>query len=339
MNGKVTFLGRTLEKNGMTYFDWTCSGFQFTFQAKRIEAELHAEYVEENGEIMTPFVAVFVDDMETPSKVIELKEGNHRYVLYDGEATVHKLRVLKRTEAQFGRTALFDVYAEGGTIEKWLPEETLRLEFIGDSITCGYGNEGTNPEDGFFPVQENGWMTYAARVARKLHAQFRMVSVSGIGVYSYWTDSEERNTRALMGQVYDKTDYYVSEEKWDFSKYRPDRIVICLGTNDFSYVQYNYEAYVVGFQQKYYELLKLVREKNGDDPYILCCFGIMGEGLNEATEEVVERFRKDTGDQKIRTLALKEQLLEDGFGSDYHPSMITHEKMAEKMAKALNDCR
>lgn len=336
MEKEITFLGRTVEKEGMTYFNWTCSGFQFAFEANQVKAQLYARYTEENGQILTPFVAVFLDDMETPYKIIELQEGTHWYVLYEGGTDAHKLRVLKRTEAQHAQNALVQILAEGGNISSWPCEESLRMEFIGDSITCGFGNESNCPEDGFLPVQENGWEAYAAKTARKLHAQFQMVSVSGIGVYSSYTDIEERNAATLMKDVYGCTDYFLSkEEDWDFNRYQPDIIVICLGTNDFSYVQHNFEKYAPEFQKSYYELLQLVRRKNGPRPYILCCFGIMGEGLNASIEETVQKFIEERGEQRIGILPLKEQLIEDGRGGSFHPTITTHDKMSDKVLKAL----
>lgn len=336
MEKNITFLGRTMEKEGMTYFNWTCSGFQFAFEADKVEAQLYARYTEENGERLTPFIAVFLDDMETPYKIIELKEGAHWYVLYEGEKERHRLRVLKRTEAQHAKNALMQVRAEGGNIFPCPCEERLRLEFIGDSITCGYGNESNCPEDGFRPVQENGWEAYAAKTARKLHAQFRMISVSGIGVYSSYTDVEKRNADVLMKDVYGCTDYFMEREaEWNFENYQPDIIVICLGTNDFSYVQYNFEKYAPEFQKSYYELLQLVRKKNGAKPYILCCFGIMGEGLNHAIEETVQKFIEENGEQRMGILPLKEQRIEDGRGGSFHPTIVTHEKMSDEVCKAL----
>ena len=72
-----------------------------------------------------------------------------------------------------------------------------------------------------------------------------------------------------------------------------------------------------------------------DRPYILCCLGVMGEGLNEKTEEVVRAFRKETGDDRIQMLFLTEQRPKDGRGGCFHPTIRTHEKMAQMVEKAL----
>lgn len=158
MHEEITFLGRVMEKDETVWFDWTCSGFQFAFEAERVEVELTAVFGEENGQRLTPFLAVFLDDMEMPYQVIELTKKTGSYVLYEGDASPHRMRVLKRTEAQHTRTGLMQIRTTGGRgLSQWPLQETFKIEFIGDSITCGFGNETNRPEDGFIPCQENGW--------------------------------------------------------------------------------------------------------------------------------------------------------------------------------------
>ena len=62
-----------------------------------------------------------------------------------------------------------------------LPER--RIEFIGNSITCGYGVESDDRNDPFTYETENHFYTYAARTARALNAQHLVVARSGIGIY------------------------------------------------------------------------------------------------------------------------------------------------------------
>lgn len=339
MHEEITFLGRVMEKDETVWFDWTCSGFQFAFEAERVEVELAAVFGEENGQRLTPFLAVFLDDMEMPYQVIELTKKIGSYVLYEGDTSPHRMRVLKRTEAQHTRTGLMQIRTTGGRgLSQWPLQETFKIEFIGDSITCGFGNETNRPEDGFIPCQENGWESYAAKTARKMNAQFHMVSVSGIGLYSSYTDTDTINENPLMEDVYSCTDYYLDKNiMWDFTCYEPDVIIVFLGTNDLSYIGYDFEHRIPLFQQKYRAFLETVRKKNGKHPRILCCLGTMGEELNDAVRETVERYSKEMKDDRIRALLLNKQLKEDGEGGSFHPTIITHEKVSEKICDALKD--
>ncbi len=54
-----------------------------------------------------------------------------------------------------------------------------KIEFIGNSITCGYGNEGLKKEEGFDYATENHYYSYASITARNLEAQHWVVARSG----------------------------------------------------------------------------------------------------------------------------------------------------------------
>ena len=51
-----------------------------------------------------------------------------------------------------------------------------KIEFIGNSITCGYGNEGLKKEEGFDYATENHYYSYASIAARNLEAQHWVVA-------------------------------------------------------------------------------------------------------------------------------------------------------------------
>ena len=53
-----------------------------------------------------------------------------------------------------------------------------KIEFIGNSITCGYGNEGLKKEEGFDYATENHYYSYASITARNLEAQHWVVARS-----------------------------------------------------------------------------------------------------------------------------------------------------------------
>lgn len=53
--------------------------------------------------------------------------------------------------------------------------------------------------------------------------------------------------------------------------------------------------------------------------------------------ETVECYSKEMKDDRIRALLLERQLKEDGEGGSFHPTIITHEKVSEKICDALKD--
>jgi len=145
-------------------------------------------------------------------------------------AASHVLRVYKATESHNGQVALTGVKAAG---LKAVPHPVRKkIEFIGNSITCGMGNDtkeipcGT----GKWYDQHNAYWAYGPRVARALEADFMLSSVSGIGIYRNWNSNGP-----TMPEVYESA--YLEKDslqRWDFTRYVPDVVSICLGTNDFS---------------------------------------------------------------------------------------------------------
>ncbi len=337
-------MGRTFYdlENGITYFNWTCSGFEFDFTGTKIEAELvsSAEHVKDCN--AQAWIAVFINDDEVPVKKFPLDKVKGWYTLFDSEKSVScRIKVLKITEVQFGRAGVTRLRSCGGSHITATEAKTLKIEFIGDSITCGYGNEAEKPEDGFKTYQENGWEAFAAKTARKLKAEFNCVCYSGIGVYSSYAGEDKINNSILMPMLYNYADRLVEQNagktsytEWDFTKYVPDLIVINLGTNDGTYVRYDKKR-KKNFRQAYVEFLRQVRYKNGYTPKILCTLGSMDTYLFDEILAAVEEHKLQTGDESIDAMKFNLQLEEDGIGGSFHPSTLTHEKMSNKLFEWL----
>ena len=73
-----------------------------------------------------------------------------------------------------------------------------KIEFIGNSITCGYGNEGLNKFEHFDYATENHYYSYASIAARQLEAQHWGVARSGIGAYRQGNAELSEGARASV---------------------------------------------------------------------------------------------------------------------------------------------
>ena len=64
------------------------------------------------------------------------------------------------------------------------PKPVRRMEFIGNSITCGTGSDqSVVPCDkGVWQDQHNAYLSYGPAVARSFNAQWQLSAVSGIGL-------------------------------------------------------------------------------------------------------------------------------------------------------------
>ena len=251
------------------------------------------------------------------------------------------IRLIKLNEGN-SLFALREIVTDGKVSP--LPERPLKMEFIGDSITCGYGVEGKSETETFTTATENAAKGYAFLTAEALHADAVLTCFSGHGIISGYTgDPAVINDADLVPPYYEKegrnewrlpTGKYAQETDRDFSRFQPDYIVLNLGTNDLSWCQTD-KVRGKAFANLYTEFLKTVRKHN-PDARILCTLGVMGTGLNPMMQAAAEEYCKETGDRQIRVLLLEEQdAARDGYGSDFHPNEITQRLLAGTVTDAI----
>ena len=334
----VRTIGRSIFHNNIRYLSWSCSAVEFIFEGTEVTAEIWTDWVNDEPwkEIFQPYVAVFVNDETAPCRRIAINEGTTAYTIYENDSSERvKIRIVKLSEAAFSKIGIAGISADGGIV----PTSPLprRMEFIGDSITCGFGIEGKSAEEHFHTATENPYINYASKTARSFGAEYNLISWSGIGVYSSDTKTDEINNSWIMPMIYDYTDRatdgLIGTEKhteWDFNSFVPDVIVVNLGTNDNFYTKGIAER-IEGFREAYAEFIRHIREKNPDS-YIICALGMMGAELYPAIEEAVQSL----GDSKVYTLEFDVQRDEDGIGCEQHPNYVTHNKAAVKLSKKIS---
>ena len=85
-----------------------------------------------------------------------------------------------------------------------LPEKELKLEFIGESITCGYGIDDEDENHHFQTATEDATRAYAYKTAMALDADYSLVSYSGHGIISGYTENGQRLETHKVPDVYEK---------------------------------------------------------------------------------------------------------------------------------------
>jgi len=147
----------------------------------------------------------------------------------DNDAS-HTIWIYKATEATTGPVIIQKITANN--IKAIIPSNEPLIEFIGNSITCGAAADSTEVKcgQGVYHDQHNAYYAYGPRVARALHANYILSSVSGIGIYRTWNMDNPS-----MPQVYEKRSLQTSDTTyWNFKQYSPKIVSIALGTNDLS---------------------------------------------------------------------------------------------------------
>jgi lysophospholipase L1-like esterase len=343
-NDNVKVLGRTKFIDDIRYINYSSSGVEFEFTGTSASVILWTDNSKWD-EIYKAWVAVFIDDEIMPSKRFSLNSDEAVYKLYESNVSRSvKIKLMKVSEAAFVKVGIKEIIIEGDTNIVPVKNNERRIEFIGDSITCGYGIEGVWNTDIFNTSQENPYEAYAAKTARYFNADFNCISWSGIGIISSWTDVDTPNTEWLMPMLYKYTDADMDKslgkieseyEIWDNHKFEPHLIVINLGTNDASYTK-GIKERIDKFEFEYCNLLNQVRNCN-PNAEIICTLGAMGQELCPAIENAVNSFKTIANDKKIHTMFFEVQLESDGIGSDWHPSLKTQDKMSKKLIKKVEE--
>lgn len=336
----VKVLGRAGFVENTLWMVHSGSGAEFQFTGTKAVIILQGDSSAYAGSGNQARVAVFVNGecvadvmMDEKEKSLTVWESEKRK---DCVITVVKLSESPNSTA--GIKAI-EVESEAGIAPT--PQKEYYIEFIGDSITCGYGVEDENKDHHFSTSTENAMKTYAYKTVQALDADYSLVSFSGYGIISGYSGDGQKHGEQAVSQYYEKLGFsygsYLGqtpqEVAWDFGKRQPDVIVINLGTNDESYTgadQVRREEYIQG----YVAFLKQVREKN-PDAMLFCTLGIMGDGLYPSVQAAVEQYQSETGDERVHAMRFAVQSMADGIAADWHPSEKTHTRAAEKLTKEI----
>lgn len=317
------------------------SGIEMRFTGRYLEIPIKGGYVAEHGEKDGNYarVAVYVDGVRILDEMIDGPE--RRLIVMDQETPqTAEVRLVKLSESAMSVIGIEPLVIGDGDRLEPAPDKAHLIEFIGDSITCGYGVDDEDCDHHFSTSTEDATRAYAFHTARLLDVDCILFSASGFGIISGYTDDprhclEEQRIPDYYHSVGFSRDRFPgginpTETLWDFSRLRPEAVVINLGTNDDSFCQEDQEK-----QQEYteaYERFLLDVRQCNPQAELFCVLGIMGQRLCPWMEKACESYRQHTGDQRIHTLRLPEQDGDIGYVADYHPLERFHLAAAEALA-------
>lgn len=332
-------LGRTFFEDGLLWCAYSGSGAEFSFTGTKCDVTIRGDSVSESGSDGNfARVGIYVNGERVVDDMIKEREKTYTVFESDSEEQA-EVSIVKLSETAMSCLAVKEIAVTGSKIAP-TAQKDLFIEFVGDSITCGYGVDDEDKDHHFSTATEDVTKAYAYRTAKVLGADYSMVSISGYGIISGYTDDAKISAQTIP-QYYGKLGFsYGGFENgkpqnydWDFSRREPDAIVINLGTNDDSYCKDDKDRQTE-YKDGYVDFLKAVREKN-PNAKIVCALGIMGDRLFPVVESAAAEYSEQTGDTNIYTVHLTPQSPSDGYAADWHPTSATHIKASEKMAEEL----
>lgn len=335
----VKVLGRTyLDDDKVQWIVSSASGIEFFANGTDLRITLVSDNRGTFDSNNPTRYAIYVNGERVLDQLMRDFEYTVCIQLPEGDNTI---RFVKLSEVGDGIIGIKDISIYSATDITPTPESTLKIEFIGDSITCGYGVDDENRDHHFSTATEDATKTYAYKTAIALGADHSFASFSGYGIVSSYTGDGNKDETGLVPRVYTKLGRMwdssfripVNELDWNFKQFIPDIVVINLGTNDSSYVQNNSEK-AKEFEAGYVEFLKLVR-KNNPDAHIVCSLGIMGANLYGSVEAAAEAYTKETGDDNISCLKFGTIMGNEGYSADWHPTEATQTRCADELIQHL----
>jgi len=270
---KYTY-GRTAKMGKSVQFDWAGlwihNSFVYRENASMASNDLSVTYHLQDVKNMYNVHVWMVDENNKRSELLQelvLDTGSDLPNGYVVDLSWNKMNMPsykveiileKRTEAELGIVTFsgltFGVGKEN-VVEILVPSSkpkqdpaNLKMEFVGDSYTCGFGNMGKPPCD-ITPQTQNVHESFVEKTARYLNVEeIHIACMSGKGVVKNWDDSTWFSKDPVPA-YYPRALANNASSLWDFESFIPDMVVITLGTNDFvSPVFPTFEQFTHGYQ-------------------------------------------------------------------------------------------
>lgn len=209
----------------------------------------------------------------------------------------HTVRVEKRSETQYAVGAFKGFFVPEKENALPAPAATRAIEFIGDSLTVGYGNtsasthctpeelfEATDTQQGFGPL-----------VAKNFGATYQVNAFSGLGMVRNFDGREHPKYRLPM--LYPRALF--DDPTPDDSPWEPQLIVIGIGGNDFSSPVRADEPWqteedlVADYEKTYVAFIKELRAKNPRALLLMTWTSDRGAEYPSSVQRVLKKLRAD----------------------------------------------
>ena len=268
------------------------------------------------------YIEIAIDDKQ-PVRIKLTDKVNVIKAARGLQAGVHTIIICKDTESGIGYLKVVGIRC--GELLPLPPKPKRKIEYIGDSITSGTGMDvSVVPCDkGQWFDQHNAYMSYGARTSRTLNAQWQLTAVAGIGLTHSCC-----NMDILMPEVLDKVYLRNNKMQWDFSRYQPDIVTICLGQNDGIVDS-------VLFCSTYVTFIDNVRTHYPKADIICLTSPMANDTLTSVLKKYlsgITAYMNNKGDKRVYKYFFSKRY-HNGCGG--HPDLAEHEQIADELTACI----
>ncbi|MEU1123420.1 SGNH/GDSL hydrolase family protein [Streptomyces sp. NPDC005899] len=307
--GRAHTPGRVKDAGDTVQFSWPGVYFEGRFRGTGVGVVLNDSAADYDVQVDGRTVTTLVMPGDTTHWIDGLSDRTHT------------VRLVKRNDTPWS-TSSFGGFraAPGGAVLSRPAARNRQIEFIGDSLTVGYGNLSPSRDCTADEVARttNSDVSYGALTARRLNADYQINGYSGLGmVRNYNGGSPDVTYRTFYGRAL----LAVSGDVWrNPGTWRPQLVVVNLGTNDFSTAVNPGEPWTpaglaTAYRSAYGEFLQKLRTRYGSRTTIVA----VGTGQFADHVQQVVRAREDAGDDSVRYWGLDTTDL-DLLGCHWHYS-------------------
>jgi hypothetical protein len=312
----VCYIGRVDLTAGAARSSWSATGVELKVSGEKLQATLASP-----GD---NYVQVEVDGQPVVTWHVK---GDGTFTISLPKTTRtgwHRVRLIKKTEPFVGvitwKEFRADRFARPDAPKR-------RLEIIGDSISCGYGNLGANQNEHFATDTEDAYQTYGSIAGRAVGAETWIHAWSG----------RKMALDNTIPEIYDLAIPTEPTTKWNFKEEAPQAILINLATNDFGKGNPDEKSWTAAYSAFIGKL-----RARAPKAFIYCATGSMmtdsyppGNNALSTVKGYLNRMVARIADPRVKRIDFDPQRMEDGIGSDWHPNVKTHTKMAAVLTEAL----
>jgi len=304
------------------------SGVEFTIAFEGTEASILLKSL---GNVFS----VAIDGKQMPPLDLSVNGEEKHLIAQNLAKKIHIISVAKRTESAQGDAIFRGFEIKGIPKKEALPQKPkLKIEFLGNSITAGYGVLDSVKENHYTTITQDVFSSYAGVAARELKAEMRTVAFSGRGIFRNAPDAADNLV------LPDFFPYISANSKipWDFS-WQPDIAVIELGTNDFALGAPDSAKFVNAMVK----FTKQIKEKYPKAKIIITDGPMLNdfwpEGVPSLTlcRKFLDAAKDELSKQgiSVHRFSLSPQDGSLGYGADWHPSKKQAEKNGKELAKFI----